>query len=66
MFVTSADALAAGSYQPITLLRISARAKVVVVLPALGDHSVQSVNSDGCIGSSKFQTVIVTGTVADP
>jgi len=32
-------------------------AKVVVVLPALGDHSVQSVSSDGCIGSSKFHTV---------
>jgi len=33
MLVTSEEALPAGSYQPITLLRISARATVVVVFP---------------------------------
>ena len=42
------------------------RAKVVVVLPGAGDHSVQRVCSEGCMGSSKFHTVSVTGKVLHP
>ncbi len=62
----SEAALVATSYQPITLLRIRARAKVVVVLPAAGGQSVHRESSEGCTGSSKFHTVSVTGTVTLP
>jgi len=66
MLVTSEEALPAGSYQPITLLRISARATVVVVFPDAAGNSVHKESSEGCIGSSKFHTVSETGIVDVP
>jgi hypothetical protein len=62
----SEEAFAATSYQPITLLRIKALAKVVALLPGAGGQSVQREASEGCVGSSKFHTVSVTGMVAVP
>ncbi len=64
--VTSEEALAATSYQPMTLLRIKACPNVVVVLPAAGGQRVQRESSEGCTGSPKFHTVSVTGTAALP
>jgi len=49
----SEEALAAASYQPMTLLRISACASVGSVFPAAGGHNVQRESSEGCAGSLK-------------
>src|SRR5258708_859943 len=56
--VISEEELAAASYQPMTLLRIRACPRVVVVLPAEGAHSVHRESSEGCMGSPKFHTDI--------
>ncbi len=54
------------SYRLITLLRMRACAKVATVLPALGFQRVHSESSEGFMGSSKFHTVTVIGTVTFP
>src|SRR5260370_14544125 len=59
-------AFAASSNQLITLFRISARATLVVVFPVAGGHNVQRESSEGCLGTSKFQTVNATGIVTVP